>query len=1236
MSTVNLTKVTVAKFALALVIVAGLIAGGFAAFTLSGNTPVAAAPTFTGDVEADFPDTDPDVIIIEDAAPVGDVGVPSDASFTSGWDMRDVRVYYDAATDELFVGMNFDGVGGDANGDGDPNSGLITNTTAGGTDVADFGIDEAFSVIFDIDQDGIPDLIAGVHDFTDISGFAVATASDRALRAPESDLSYVTVLPGNTGVVPNNTSLMSPDIEFSITDFSTIVPGDTSPSFALSAFAGSFADGGIGEEFVSAQRTFTTVELFTPAPALELQKLTNGIDADTAADAPTLIVGSTVTFTYEVTNTGNVPLIDVAIDDSVLGPDVCIIAGPIAVGDTASCEATATVTAGDYMNVGTATGQGTDPDGNPVGNPVSAEDPSHHIGGAAAIDIEKTLDGADVDEESAAVAYPVGATITFDFKVTNTGSFGLTGVAVTDDVLGAITCPKTTLDVFEMMMCTADHVVTDGLTKNIASVSGQPIGTDGNPIGDPVTDEDPAHHLGVANGIDIEKTLFGVDLDEPGTNPGDVPNLPVGVTITFDFIVTNTGVSTIDNIVVTDSVIAAVNCPQTSLAFGASMTCTADHVVTEGLTKNIGTVVGQPVDQDGNPIGDPVTDEDPAHHRGIANTIDLEKATNGEDADDTAGPNIALGDPVTFTYVVTNTSPLPLADVVVTDDVEGQICTIALLPFGGSETCELTTTAGLGAYENNSDVVGQPVDADGAPLGPPITDSDPSHHFGECKDVVEGPALWLGAETVWDTGLIAGDNSTIQIITSENGASPAQPNEQVYIEIAGVQYGPTPQGLGVFTFDVATGGPVTILHISEVDSSITGSNSVVPALCGTDLTLDIPLCVDLVEGPPLYVGSEVVWDTGLTAATGSEIRIVTSENGASPAQPNEQVYIEIAGVQYGPTPAGLGELEFTVGEGGPVTIIHYSEVTGDTSSPNSVVPAICGTDLTVNPGPVCVELIEGPALYVGSQLVWDTGLVAEAGQPIRLVTSENGASPAQPNEQVYVKIGDETYGPSPAGLGELTFTPTVSGPVSVLHYSVVSGDTSSPNSVVPALCGPGLGEPAPVCTEFVEGPALYVGSDTVWHTSHYAKDNSQLRVMATENGASPDQPNEKFFVQVNGVTIGMSPTAPGEATFDIVDGGLVTIVHYSVVTGDTSSPNSVVPSICGTDLVKIEGGLSCELPDGTAVEIPVDGSLAPASFDWSSAKADAEPTWYQAEANSSAAWMAKRWERPVIEPDHEA
>ncbi len=48
------------------------------------------------------------------------------------------------------------------------------------------------------------------------------------------------------------------------------------------------------------------VDIFQPTPGIDLEKLTNGIDADSAADAPEIEPGEQVTWTYRVTNTGNV------------------------------------------------------------------------------------------------------------------------------------------------------------------------------------------------------------------------------------------------------------------------------------------------------------------------------------------------------------------------------------------------------------------------------------------------------------------------------------------------------------------------------------------------------------------------------------------------------------------------------------------------------------------------------------------------------------------------------------------------------------------------------------------------------------------------------------------------------------------------------------------------------------------------------------------------------------------
>jgi uncharacterized repeat protein (TIGR01451 family) len=136
--------------------------------------------------------------------------------------------------------------------------------------------------------------------------------------------------------------------------------------------------------------------------------------------------------------------------------------------------------------------------------------------------------------------------------------------------------------------------------------------------------------------------------------------------------------------------------------------------------------------------------------------IDIEKATNGEDADVPTGPVLQVGDAVTWTYVVTNTGNLPLSNVVVTDNILGVIPG----PDSGDtnnngilETTETWTysangTAQLGQYTNLADVVGVP------PVGPPVADEDPSYYFGEVADA-DGDGVLDDDDLCPDTDLAA-------------------------------------------------------------------------------------------------------------------------------------------------------------------------------------------------------------------------------------------------------------------------------------------------------------------------------------------------------------------------------------------------------------------------------------------------------------------------------------------------
>ena len=61
-------------------------------------------------------------------------------------------------------------------------------------------------------------------------------------------------------------------------------------------------------------------------------------------------------------------------------------------------------------------------------------------------------------------------------------------------------------------------------------------------------------------------------------------------------------------------------------------------------------------------------DDDPSHYFGSDAAIDIEKATNGRDADTPTGPYVDIGDDIMWTYVVVNTGNVRLSNIVVSDD----------------------------------------------------------------------------------------------------------------------------------------------------------------------------------------------------------------------------------------------------------------------------------------------------------------------------------------------------------------------------------------------------------------------------------------------------------------------------------------------------------------------------------------------------------------------------------------
>ncbi len=431
------------------------------------------------------------------------------------------------------------------------------------------------------------------------------------------------------------------------------------------------------------------------------------IDIVKTASQPTYsLAGEVITYTFTVDNIGNVTLAPVNVSDPLAGlsaidcGDGSAIIASLAPDDPAvQCTATYTISladldAGSVTNTATATG--TPPSGPNVSDTDYEEITAVQTG---ALDIEKATNGEDADE-APGPSIPVGDEVQWRFRVTNKTNVTVSNIVVQDDKLGRIFCAFDTLPPGASMDCVPIGLAVPGQYANMGSVTGT------DPDGIPVPgDEDPSHYFGVDASIDIQKTP-------------DLQTVVSGSDVTFDILVSNTSNVQLTNVVVSDVLAPACDKAIGDLAVGgtASYQCTANNVTADFT--NVAVVTGTP------PAGPAVTDDDDAVVDIISPSIDIEKATNGDDADTGPGPSIDEGQPVEWKYMVTNTGDVLLTGIQVTDDIEGAICTIAALAVGESQTCTKVGTAGVGSYENFGTATGNP------PVGPAVSDSDPSHYFG--------------------------------------------------------------------------------------------------------------------------------------------------------------------------------------------------------------------------------------------------------------------------------------------------------------------------------------------------------------------------------------------------------------------------------------------------------------------------------------------------------------------------
>jgi uncharacterized repeat protein (TIGR01451 family) len=439
---------------------------------------------------------------------------------------------------------------------------------------------------------------------------------------------------------PNNTTL-PPNGTVSCTAPYQITQGDLDAGSVTNTATAS------GAGFTSDKATATVTG--TQTKTISLAK---------SANPATYAVGTTITYTYVVKNTGNTTLSGpFTISDNKLGTISCPT-GSLAPGATVTCTTTYTTTQTDVDNVSItniATASGSGLTSNQDTATVTAPDQSKSI---------------SLTKSANPTTYAVGTQITYTYVVKNTGKVTLSGpFTIGDNKLGTISCPAGPLAPGATVTCTTTYTTTqtdvdNGSITNIATASGNGL----------TSNQDTA----TVTAPDQTKSISLTKSANPAT-------YVVGTTITYTYVVKNTGKVTLSGpFTISDNKLGTISCPAGSLAPGATVTCTTTYTTTQTDVDNVS-----------------ITNIATASGNGLTSNQDTATVTAPDQSKSisltkSANPTTyAVGTQITYTYVVKNTGKVTLSGpFTISDNKLGTVsCPTGPLAPGATVTCTTTYTA---------------------------------------------------------------------------------------------------------------------------------------------------------------------------------------------------------------------------------------------------------------------------------------------------------------------------------------------------------------------------------------------------------------------------------------------------------------------------------------------------------------------------------------------------------------
>ena len=418
--------------------------------------------------------------------------------------------------------------------------------------------------------------------------------------------------------------------------------------------------------------------------------ITKALDQNTAPK-----VGDVLTYTIVVTNNGQTRLNGVKVDDPLLaGGKAHLRDNPsqfttsLAPGAQAVFAGSYTVTQADLDGQGnikngvlknTATVSGTTAGGTAAGGSASASTP---FTPSPAVKLEKTGPGT-----------VSGNTITYDFKLTNTGDVSLTNATFTDAKLGITdeqvfpTGGQTKLVPGEWVTFQKTYTIMPAdraaaQVVNTASAKGTPI------TGGPQVNSPPSTVTTKVTST-TSLTLAKAGTVDHGAHTGPAGSVDAaGDTINYTFTVKNTGQLTVKDFTYTDALLGKSNAattvkivggprdgqtvsdllPGETGTFTGSYTATQDDVDAAADIKNIASITGTPVTADTS-VAKPTADSNTVSTPVLGSkTFTVKKALA---AGESATAKRKVGDVINYVVTITNTGSASLNGLTYSDPLTG-------------------------------------------------------------------------------------------------------------------------------------------------------------------------------------------------------------------------------------------------------------------------------------------------------------------------------------------------------------------------------------------------------------------------------------------------------------------------------------------------------------------------------------------------------------------------------------